>query len=68
MRRLGRVGGKALLYFEIVTTLAGAIGLVIVNVVRPGDGLDASRMAKGDVSRYTPNAEQLSAVEFISPC
>jgi aerobic C4-dicarboxylate transport protein len=51
MRRLGRVGGKALLYFEIVTTLALTIGLVVVNVVRPGDGLDASQMAKGDVSR-----------------
>ena len=66
MRRLGRVGGKALLYFEIVTTLALAIGLVVVNVVRPGDGLDASRMPRGDVSRYTTNAEQLSAVEFIT--
>ena len=57
MRRLGRVGGKALLYFEIVTTLALAIGLVVVNVIRPGDGLDASTMARGDVSRYTANAE-----------
>ena len=66
MRRLGRVGGKALLYFEIVTTLALAIGLVVVNVIRPGDGLDASTMARGDVSRYTANAEQLSAVEFLT--
>jgi len=66
MRRLGRVGGKALLYFEVVTTVALAIGLVVVNVVRPGDGLDASTMARGDVSRYTAPAEQLSAVEFLT--
>jgi aerobic C4-dicarboxylate transport protein len=66
MRRLGRVGGKALLYFEVVTTVALAIGLVVVNVVRPGDGLDASTMARGDVSRYTAPAEQLSAVGFLT--
>jgi aerobic C4-dicarboxylate transport protein len=65
MRRLGRVGGKALLYFEIVTTLALAIGLVVVNVIRPGAGLDVSRMARGDVSRYT-TGEPLSAVEFLT--
>ena len=65
MRRLGRVGGKALLYFELVTTLALAIGLVVVNVIRPGAGLDVSRMARGDVSRYT-TAEPLSAVEFLT--
>ena len=65
MRRLGRVGGKALLYFELVTTLALAIGLVVVNVIRPGAGLDVSRMARGDVSRYTA-AEPLSAVEFLT--
>ena len=47
MRRLGRVGGKALLYFELVTTLALVIGLVVVNVIRPGAGLDVSRMARG---------------------
>jgi len=66
MRRLGRVGGKALLYFEVVTTVALAIGLVVVNVVRPGDGLDASTMARGDVSRYTAPTEQLSAVGFLT--
>src|SRR4051812_33804450 len=36
LRKLGRVGGKALLYFEVVSTLAMAIGLVIVNLTKPG--------------------------------
>lgn len=39
LKRIGRVGGKALLYFEVVTTLALLIGLVVVNVVRPGAGI-----------------------------
>ena len=38
--KVGRVGGKALLYFEIVTTAALIIGIIVANVVRPGDGLD----------------------------
>src|SRR6187397_1783498 len=36
MKKVGRVGGKALLYFEVVSTFALAIGLVVVNVFRPG--------------------------------
>ena len=45
LRKLGRVGGKALLYFELVSTVALAIGLVIVNVTKPGAGLDVSALA-----------------------
>ena len=45
LRSVGRVGGKALLYFEIVTTFALAIGLIVVNVTRPGAGLDVSALA-----------------------
>src|SRR5258707_1371205 len=40
LKQVGRVGGKALLYFEIVTTFALGIGLLVVNLTRPGDGLD----------------------------
>jgi proton glutamate symport protein len=39
MKRMGRIGGKAILYFEIVTTLALFLGLAAVNLVRPGDGI-----------------------------
>ena len=51
MKKVGRVGGKALLYFEIVSTFALIIGLFVVNLVRPGEGfnvdprtLDATRV------------------------
>jgi aerobic C4-dicarboxylate transport protein len=41
MKKVGRVGAKALLYFEVITSLALAIGLIVVNVIRPGDGFNA---------------------------
>lgn len=65
LRRLGRVGGKALLYFELVSTLALAIGLIIVNVTKPGAGLDISTMQLGDVSKYTAAGAQQSTLEFL---
>src|SRR5437879_6555004 len=40
MKKVGRVGGKALLYFEVVSTLALLIGLVVGNVVQPGSGFN----------------------------
>jgi aerobic C4-dicarboxylate transport protein len=66
LKRVGRVGGKALLYFEIVTTFALAIGLVVVNVIKPGAGLDVSRIAGGDISRYTTQAQQMTFVDFVT--
>ncbi|MGD0601938.1 MAG: cation:dicarboxylase symporter family transporter, partial [Terriglobales bacterium] len=41
MKKVGRVGVKALLYFEIVSTLALAIGLLVVSVIQPGAGMNA---------------------------
>jgi aerobic C4-dicarboxylate transport protein len=66
LKKVGRVGGKALLYFEIVTTFALAIGLVVVNVTQPGAGLDVSALARGDVSRYTSQAQAMNWVEFVT--
>ena len=50
LRKVGRVGGKALLYFEIVSTLALVVGLIVGNVVRPGSGFNVdvhARYARG---------------------
>ena len=66
LKKVGKVGGKAFLYFEIVTTFALAIGLVIVNVTRPGDGIDVSTLAKGDISQYTKAGESMQFVDFIT--
>jgi aerobic C4-dicarboxylate transport protein len=55
LRRLGRVGGRALIYFEVVSTLALIVGLIVMNELRPGDGFDRSAIASKtiDVSKYT---------------
>lgn len=65
LRRLGRVGGKALLYFEVVSTFALVIGMVIVNVTKPGAGLDVSTLATGDISRYTAAAGDRSIADVF---
>ncbi len=66
LKKVGRVGGKALLYFEIVSTIALAIGLLVVNVTKPGAGLDISALAKGDVSQYTKAGAALTFSEFVT--
>ena len=66
LKKVGRVGGKALLYFEIVTTFALAIGLLVVNITKPGAGLDVSALAKGDVSKFTEAGKALTFVEFVT--
>jgi aerobic C4-dicarboxylate transport protein len=66
LKKVGRVGGKALLYFEIVSTISLAIGLIVVNVTKPGAGLDVSSLARGDVSRYTGAGAEMSFVDFFT--
>jgi aerobic C4-dicarboxylate transport protein len=66
LKKVGRVGGKALLYFEIVTTFALGIGMLIANVTRPGDGLDVSALATGDVSKLTEAGKALTFVDFVT--
>jgi aerobic C4-dicarboxylate transport protein len=65
MKKVGKVGGKALLYFEVVTTFALAIGLIVVNLVKPGAGIDAAHMAKADVSKYATEAKAQSTFDFF---
>jgi aerobic C4-dicarboxylate transport protein len=67
LKRVGRVGLKAFVYFEVVTTFALAIGLVVMHLVRPGEGIDAARLAaaSGDVSAYTAQGKELHFVDFL---
>jgi aerobic C4-dicarboxylate transport protein len=68
MKKVGRIGGKALLYFEIVTTFALAIGIIVVNLLGPGKGFNIDSVEGGDVSQYTTAASETEhgAVAFIS--
>ncbi|NMD69736.1 dicarboxylate/amino acid:cation symporter [Bacillus sp. DNRA2] len=68
LKKVGRIGGKALLYFEIVTTFALAIGIIVVNLIQPGKGFNTDNVQGGDVSQFTEAAKETShgAIEFIS--
>jgi aerobic C4-dicarboxylate transport protein len=66
MKKVGRVGGKALLYFEIVTTLAIGIGLLVANILKPGVNV---KVPQGDVAKiatYTAQAGEINWLEFIA--
>ncbi|WP_223592568.1 cation:dicarboxylate symporter family transporter [Neobacillus bataviensis] len=52
MKSLGKLGGKTLLYFEIITTIAILVGLLVANVFHPGSGVDRSQLIKSDISSY----------------
>jgi len=65
LKKVGKVGGKAILYFEIVTTLALIIGLIVVNVIRPGNGVSLSEIQKGDITQYTKQAQDFSWWQFL---
>src|SRR3984893_16243474 len=67
MKKVGRVGGKALLYFEVVSTLALFIGLVIGNLVHPGSGfnVDAANLDAKAIADYAGEAKAQSITEFL---
>ena len=67
MKKVGRVGGKALLYFEVVSTLALLIGLIVGNVVHPGSGfnIDPATLDGRAVAEYAGQAKAQSVTEFL---
>jgi len=67
MRKVGRVGLKALIYFEVVTTFALVIGLIVVNLWRPGTGMnvDLSHVDTSSIAIYTAKAKDQSTIGFL---
>ncbi|WP_138482454.1 cation:dicarboxylate symporter family transporter [Dyadobacter bucti] len=65
LKKVGKVGAKALLYFEIVTTLALVIGVIVANVIRPGDGVVTTNLQKGDISVYASKVQEFSWLQFF---
>ena len=67
MKKVGRVGGKALLYFEVVSTFALVIGLLVANLLRPGAGFNAdpATLDAKAVADYARVAQTQSTVEFV---
>jgi aerobic C4-dicarboxylate transport protein len=67
MRALGRVGGKAFIYFEVVSTLALVIGLVVANTLQPGAGFDVDpkTLDASKVTGYVARAHDQSFVDYL---
>jgi aerobic C4-dicarboxylate transport protein len=68
MKKVGRIGGKALIYFEVVSTVALAIGMIVVNIIQPGKGFDLSGAKHEDISQFVSQAKQTGHgfVDFVS--
>jgi len=67
MKKVGKTGGLALLYFEIVSSIALVVGLVIINLVQPGAGMnvDVSTLDTKGIAAYTGPGKMASTTEFL---
>jgi aerobic C4-dicarboxylate transport protein len=67
MKQVGKTGGLALLYFEVVSTLALIVGLIVVNVVRPGAGMniDPAQLDTSGIAQYTTPGQLQGVTEFL---
>jgi proton glutamate symport protein len=60
-KKLGRLGGKTILYFEIITTIAILLGLAVANIFQPGAGVDMGSIQKTDINSYVETAENVES-------
>ena len=65
IKRLGKIGGKTILYFEIITTFAIIIGLIVANLFHPGNGVNISSLATTNIDKYMNTAQTASSHGFI---
>jgi aerobic C4-dicarboxylate transport protein len=65
LKKVGKVGGKALLYFEIITTIALLIGIGVGYLLEPGASVNTSIVTKGDISKYSSGNVSISWIQFF---
>jgi len=65
LKKVGKVGGKALIYFEIVTTVALFIGLAVGYLFEPGANVNTAAVNKGDISKYSGASISISWLQFF---
>ncbi|MFN5325640.1 MAG: C4-dicarboxylate transporter DctA [Bacteroidota bacterium] len=65
LKKVGRVGGKAIVYFEVVTTLALIIGIIVAHYIQPGAGVNTSQLSGGDITKFTEGAKKFSWIKFF---
>ncbi|CEG25343.1 glutamate/aspartate:proton symporter GltP [Bacillus sp. B-jedd] len=61
IKKLGKLGGKTILYFEIITTIAIIVGLASANLFHPGSGIDMGAITKGDIGNYLSTTEEVKS-------
>lgn len=66
LKKVGRIGGKALLYFEVVTTLALLIGVGVAYLIRPGDGVSTGKLNGQAIGEFTQRAGEFSWLHFLA--
>ncbi len=67
MKKVGKTGGLALLYFEVVSSIALVVGLLVINIVQPGHGMniDASTLDTKGIAAYTGPGKMASTTDFL---
>lgn len=65
LKKLGKIGGKTLLYFEIITTVAIVIGLLASNIFKPGVGVNMDELTKSDITKYVETTEKATNHSFV---
>ncbi|MBH8601679.1 glutamate/aspartate:proton symporter GltP [Thermoactinomyces sp. CICC 23799] len=65
IKKLGKLGGKTILYFEIITTIALLVGLLAANVFQPGKGIDMQSIEQTDISQYQETTKETEEHGFI---
>jgi aerobic C4-dicarboxylate transport protein len=65
LKKVGKVGGKALIYFEVVTTIALIIGIAVGFLIEPGMGINTNNLVKEDITKYSGAAVSISWVQFF---
>lgn len=65
IKKLGKIGGKTILYFEIITTIAIVVGLLAANIFKPGVGVQMDQLTKSDISKYVDTTEKAVSHSFI---
>lgn len=64
-KKLGKIGAKTLIYFEVVTTIAIVVGLFAANIFQPGAGVDMSQLTKTDIHKYVDTSNEVQSHSLI---
>ena len=65
LKKVGKVGLKALIYFEVVTTFALLVGIIVANIIQPGAGVTTGNLEGADLSEYTTKSAEFSWLKFL---